>query len=56
MASRHYTQLENTDLYLCERCGDRVWSREQHDQWHAQWLLRSVSDYVGKEIARHMIH
>jgi hypothetical protein len=54
MASRDYRQLGNTDLYQCEKCGDRVWAREQHDQSHAATLLHTVSDYVAKEIARHM--
>jgi hypothetical protein len=54
MASRHYTQVENTDLSECERRDDLVWTPQQHDEWHAPRLLRAVSNYVAKEIARHM--
>lgn len=54
MPGRQYTQFETTGLYKCGECGSPVWSPEQHDQWHARRLLRAVSGYIEKEIARRM--
>jgi len=55
MASRRQdTQLEKTRLFECGTGGDTGQSPDQHDERHARRLLRALSDYLDKEIVRHM--